>query len=135
MLFGEIFQVAFAAIRANKLRSFLTALGIVIGVAAVITMVALGTGAQKAVQAQIESLGTDLLSVYAGQQMHRGVSSSSIRLTTEDSEALEREGEGFKAIIPEMRRSQQVKYVNQNINVNVIGTSPEYVSANNYTVD
>jgi putative ABC transport system permease protein len=98
-------------------------------------MVALGTGAQKAVQAQIESLGTDLLSVYAGQQMHRGVSSSSIRLTTEDSEALEREGEGFKAIIPEMRRSQQVKYVNQNINVNVIGTSPEYVSANNYTVD
>jgi putative ABC transport system permease protein len=124
MLFGEIFQVAFAAIRANKLRSFLTALGIVIGVAAVITMVALGTGAQKAVQAQIESLGTDLLSVYAGQQMHRGVSSSSIRLTTEDSEALEREGEGFKAIIPEMRRSQQVKYVNQNINVNVIGTSP-----------
>ncbi len=112
MLFGEILQVALAAIRANKLRSFLTALGIVIGVAAVITMVALGTGAQKAVQEQIQNLGTDLLSVYAGQRMHRGVSSSSIRLTTEDSEALKREGQGFKAIIPEMRRSLQVKYVN-----------------------
>jgi putative ABC transport system permease protein len=132
MLFGEIIQVALAAIRANKLRSFLTALGIVIGVAAVITMVALGTGAQKAVQEQIETLGTDLLSVYAGQTMHRGVSSSSVRLTTEDSEALEREGRGFKAVIPEMRRSQQVKYANQNINVNVIGTSPAYVDANNY---
>ena len=57
MLFGEIIQVALGAIRANKLRSFLTALGIVIGVGAVITMVALGSGAQKAVQDQIESLG------------------------------------------------------------------------------
>jgi len=133
MLFGEIIQVALSAIRANKLRSFLTALGIVIGVAAVITMVALGTGAQKAVQEQIETLGTDLLSVYAGQSMHRGVSGSSVRLTTDDSEALQREGRGFiKAIIPEMRRTQQVKYQNQNININVIGTTPAYVEANNY---
>ena len=134
MLFGETIQVALSAIRANKLRSFLTALGIVIGVAAVITMVALGTGAQKAVREQIETLGTDLLSVYAGQSMHRGVSSSSVRLTTDDSEALQREGRGFKAIIPEMRRTQQVKYLNQNLSVNVIGTSPAYVDANNYTV-
>jgi putative ABC transport system permease protein len=134
MLFGEIIQVALAAIRANKLRSFLTALGIVIGVAAVITMVALGTGAQKAVKEQIETLGTDLLSVYAGQDRHRGVSSSSVRLTTDDSEALAREGRGLKAIIPEMRRGQQVEYGNQNININVIGTVPEYVDANNYRV-
>ena len=63
MLFGEIINVALGAIRANKLRSFLTMLGIVIGVGAVITMVALGTGAQKAVQDQIQSLGTDLLSL------------------------------------------------------------------------
>ena len=70
MLLGEIINVALGAIRANKLRSFLTMLGIVIGVGAVITMVALGTGAQKSVQDQIQALGTDLLSVYPGQSMH-----------------------------------------------------------------
>jgi putative ABC transport system permease protein len=58
MLLGEIIQVALAAIRANKLRSFLTMLGIIIGVGAVITMVALGTGAQKAVQDRIQALGS-----------------------------------------------------------------------------
>ena len=60
MVTGEIVQVAFAAIITNKLRSFLTMLGIVIGVAAVITMVALGTSAQRAVEEQIQALGTDL---------------------------------------------------------------------------
>ena len=58
MLSGEILQVAFQSIVANKLRSFLTMLGIVIGVGAVITMVALGTGAQRAVEEQIQRLGT-----------------------------------------------------------------------------
>jgi len=62
MLLGEIFQVALQAIRANKLRSFLTMLGIIIGVGAVITMVALGSGAQKAVQARLQALGPTLLS-------------------------------------------------------------------------
>ena len=66
MLIFEIFQVAMQAIRANKLRSFLTMLGIIIGVGAVITMVALGSGAQKAVQDNIQSLGTNLLTVMPG---------------------------------------------------------------------
>jgi putative ABC transport system permease protein len=66
MLLGEIFQVALQAIRANKLRSFLTMLGIIIGVGAVITMVALGSGAQKSVQARIQALGPTLLSIYPG---------------------------------------------------------------------
>ncbi|MGH7688197.1 MAG: ABC transporter permease, partial [Gemmatimonadaceae bacterium] len=63
MLFGEIISVALSALRANKLRSLLTMLGIVIGVAAVIAMVALGSGAQQAVKDRIASLGTTLLSV------------------------------------------------------------------------
>ncbi len=134
MLFGEIFNVALGAIRGNKLRSFLTALGIVIGVGAVITMVALGSGAQKAVQDQIEALGTNLLTIYAGQSMHRGVAGADrVSLTSLDAEALH-EATALNAVVPEIRRSQQVKYVNQNINVNVTGTVPDYVKVNNYTV-
>ncbi|MDH3455831.1 MAG: ABC transporter permease [Gemmatimonadota bacterium] len=136
MLFGEIIQVALGAIRANKLRSVLTALGIVIGVGAVITMVALGSGAQKAVQDQISALGTNLLTVYAGQSMHRGVASADrTALTSLDAEALARDAKALKAVVPEIRRSQQVEYGNQNINVNVNGTGPEYVPVNNYTVE
>ena len=73
MLLGEIISVALGALRANKLRSLLTMLGIVIGVAAVIAMVALGTGAQKAVKERITALGTTLITVRPGQQRGLGV--------------------------------------------------------------
>jgi putative ABC transport system permease protein len=102
-LIGEVFMVALSAIRANKLRSALTMLGIVIGVAAVITMVALGSGAQKAVQDQIERLGTDLLSVYAGQSFMRGVASEQrVSLTIDDATALEKVGGVLTNIVPEL---------------------------------
>ena len=73
MLLGETIAVAFQSIRANKLRAALTMLGIIIGVGAVITMVALGSGAQKAVEDRIDALGANLLTVYAGQMNVRGV--------------------------------------------------------------
>src|SRR3989475_8121853 len=76
MLLGEIIRVALEALRANKLRSLLTMLGIIIGVGAVITMVALGSGAQKSVQDRIQALGPTLLSVYPGQSFMRGVASA-----------------------------------------------------------
>ena len=89
MLFGEIISVALGALRANKLRSLLTMLGIVIGVAAVIAMVALGTGAQSAVKDRISSLGTTLLTVKPGQQRGMGVvaSDQSMKLTMDDAAA------------------------------------------------
>ena len=136
MLLGEIFQVALSAIRANKLRSFLTALGIVIGVGAVITMVALGNGAQKAVQDRIAALGTNLLTVFAGQSMHRGVASAErVSLKTDDAIALKRYAGAISAVVPEIRRGQQVEYGSVNINVNVNGTVPEYVRVNNYKLE
>ena len=135
MPFSEIFFVALQAIRSNKLRAFLTALGIVIGVSAVITMVALGSGAQKAVQEQIENLGTNLLSISAGQHRHRGVASADrVSLTSDDAWALARDAHGLSAVIPEMSRNLQIKFGNQNINISVIGTVPEYIPVNNYTI-
>jgi putative ABC transport system permease protein len=136
MLLGEIIQVALAAIRANKLRAMLTALGIVIGVGAVITMVALGTGAQRAVQEQIQALGTNKLTIYAGQSMHRGVASADrVSLTTLDAEALEKGAPTLTEVVPEMRRSFQVQYQNQNVNVTVRGTVPDYLSVNVYEIE
>jgi len=136
MLFGEVIQVAMNAIRANKLRSFLTALGIVIGVGAVITMVALGNGAQKSVQDRIAALGTNLLTVFAGQSMHRGIASAErVSLTTDDATALQLNAKSLAAVVPEIRRGQQVVYGNVNINVNVNGTVPAYVPVNNYKLE
>ena len=91
MLLGEIVSVALGALRANKLRSLLTMLGIVIGVAAVIAMVALGTGAQSAVKERIASLGTTLLTVTPGQQRGMGVviADQNTKLTMDDAKALD----------------------------------------------
>ncbi len=135
MLFGEIFMVALGAIRANKLRSALTMLGIVIGVAAVITMVALGSGAQKAVQERIQQLGTNLLSIYPGQSFMRGVASNQrVNLTMDDADAIRQAARVITEVVPELNSNQQVKLNNQNINVNIIGTTPNFVPVNNYKV-
>ncbi|MBI2072818.1 MAG: ABC transporter permease, partial [Gemmatimonadetes bacterium] len=112
MLFGEIVMVALQAIRANKLRSVLTALGIVIGVAAVITMVALGSGAQKAVQDRIQALGTNLLSIFPGRTFMRGVAvafDTRANLTMDDATALARGTTTLRAVVPEMSRNLQVQ--------------------------
>jgi putative ABC transport system permease protein len=135
MLVGEVVLVALSAIRANKLRSMLTMLGIVIGVAAVITMVALGSGARKAVQDQIQQLGTDLLSVYPGQSWNRGVASGErVSLTIDDAKAIQQVARVIREVVPEFSRNLQVKLGNQNINVSVIGTTPNYIGVNNYRV-
>jgi putative ABC transport system permease protein len=135
MLFGEIFQVALQAIRANKLRSFLTMLGIIIGVGAVITMVALGSGAQKAVQARIQALGPTLLSVFPGASFRGGIfMDMRVSLTVDDYEALARDVRYVKAVVPELTRNLQIKRGNLNQNVSIVGTTPNYATVKNYTV-
>jgi putative ABC transport system permease protein len=134
MLFGEIISVALGALRANKLRSMLTMLGIVIGVAAVIAMVALGTGAQTAVKDRISALGTTLLTVNPGQQRGMGVviQDQSVKLTMEDAKALDERGENILAVQPEMSRSLQVTWQNKNTNVQIVGTTSNYPEVRKY---
>jgi putative ABC transport system permease protein len=135
MLLGETIAVALQSIRANMLRSVLTALGIIIGVGAVITMVALGNGAQKAVQDRIAALGANVFTVMAGQASVGGVRiTDRTILSTDDYDALRRDARLLKAVVPEMQQSLQVKYGNQNSNVNVIGTTSNYNDVKNYTV-
>ena len=91
MLLGETVAVALQSIRANKLRSVLTMLGIIIGVGAVITMVALGSGAQKAVQDRIAALGANVFTVFAGQARQGGIRiTDRTILSTDDYDALRR---------------------------------------------
>jgi len=135
MLLGETIVVAFQSIRANKLRAVLTMLGIIIGVGAVITMVALGSGAQKAVEDRIAALGANVLTVFAGQGRFGGIRiTDQTILSTDDYEALVRGATLLKAVVPEMQQSLQVKYGNQNSNVNIVGTTPNYIQVRNYTV-
>ena len=140
MLIGEILRVALGALRANKLRSLLTMLGIVIGVAAVIAMVALGRGAQLAVNQRISALGTTMLTVVPGQVFQGGVASSTdrARLQVSDADALETKGptgaNAFAGVEPEMTRQLQVQWRNTNTSTNVIGTTPNYMDVRKYTI-
>jgi putative ABC transport system permease protein len=133
MLLIEIIRVALDGIRSNKLRSLLTMLGIIFGVGAVITMNALGSGAQQAVQDRIEALGPTLLNVFSGQDFRGGVAvSGAARLTVADALALAQRARYIADVAPELERSFQIKYGSQNINQDVIGTTPNFVSVRNY---
>ena len=134
MLFGETIGVALGALRANKLRSVLTMLGIVIGVAAVIAMVAIGTGAQTAVKDRIASLGTTLLTVMPGQQRGMGVviADQQTRLTMEDAQAIDERGEHIIAVQPEINRNLQITWTNKNAQASVVGTSSNYLEVRKY---
>ena len=135
MPISDTFWIALQSIRSNLFRATLTMLGIIIGVAAVITMVALGTGAQKAIDEQMEALGGDILSIAAGSWFNRGVARDLRTLTTSDAEALARDSRYLVAVVPEISERYQVKYGNNNINVGVIGTTPNYLDVHGFEIE
>jgi putative ABC transport system permease protein len=134
MLGFEIIAVAMGAIRANALRSVLTTLGIVIGVGAVITMVALGEGAQQRVQQQIETMGTTVLTIRPGQQFWGGVSRGETQMRIEDAEALRSETLGLLKVSPELQSRMQVAYLRWNSSNTLMGVWPEYFEIYNHEV-
>jgi putative ABC transport system permease protein len=128
-------RVALESIRANLFRAMLTMLGVIIGVAAVITMVALGSGAQRAIDQQLESLGANLLTINTGMWFMRGVSRQQNTLTIKDADALGREAVHLAAVVPEMSFRDQVKAGNRNINSSITGTTPNFADVHGFTVD
>jgi putative ABC transport system permease protein len=137
MLIGEIISVALGALRANKLRSLLTMLGIVIGVAAVIAMIALGNGAQKAVKDRISALGTTLLTIMPGQAFGMGGirSGDQQKMTMDDAKAIEEHSQHILAVQPEMQRQLQIQYNNRNANTSIVGTTPNYLEVRKYELE
>src|SRR5262245_32647217 len=132
MLFGEIVIVALQSIRANLFRAILTMLGIIIGVGAVITMLAAGAGAQKRIDDQIAALGANILTVNAAQFFAGGISRDRQTLNVDDVDALIADNHYLDAVVPETQGRGQLKLDSLNTNIRVIGTSPVYATVFNY---
>jgi putative ABC transport system permease protein len=135
MKWSEFFNVSMTSLQANKVRSLLTMLGIIIGVGAVIVMISLGQGAKKAVADRLEALGTNLIYIRSGAP-HMGrvrmAAGTYQRLDEHDLRRLRAETVAVDGIVPEIRGNMQVIFGNKNWNTSVIGTGPEYLEFRNY---
>src|ERR1035438_206847 len=123
-------MIALRALRRNTLRSSLTALGIIIGVASVVAMVAVGNGAQARITSQVSALGQNLLSVFAGSRKSGGVNSglgSASALTLADADAIGREVTDVVAISPEATTTAQAIANGRNWSTTIAGESPDYL--------
>jgi len=137
MSLGASFRIAMRAMASNPLRSLLTMLGVIIGVGAVIAMVAIGEGGRQNVQQQVQALGSNLLTVFAGTASFGGVSRGEqvVSLTTDDADAIRHQVPGVVGVSSEFARSVQVVYRNQNTNTTVNGVTPEFQAVRNFRVE
>jgi len=138
MHFTNTLRVALRALRRNTLRSLLTALGMIIGVAAVITMVSIGSGAKAQVEAQVASLGQNLITVMPGSSSSggmRGGFGSSASLTPEDADAIAAEVANIDGLSAEVRDRNQVLANGLNWNTNVNGVGPDYPYVRNWPME
>jgi putative ABC transport system permease protein len=130
MRIGSTFNIAFRALRRNKMRSVLTALGIIIGVAAVIAMVGIGNGAKAQVEAQIAGLGQNVILIFSGSTTSSGIRTGwggAGTLKIEDAEAIRREVPGVIAVSEEVVSTTQVAAGNQNWFTRIYGESADYL--------
>ena len=136
--FKSTLKIALNSLRVNKMRSALTSLGIIIGVAAVIVMLAIGEGANKQVQSNMESMGSNLLTIRSATAKTGGVSmgmGSKPTLSVKDAEAIQKTARGIEAVAPLMNSSKQVMYGNQNWSTTVYGITAPYLYVKNYEMD
>ena len=127
-MFWNTFLLALREIRRNVMRSFLTVLGIVIGVASVITMVTLGNGATRQVTTQIASMGSNLLMVTPGRRMGPGSMGSALAFKVEDGEAIAREIGSVALVVPVASRSTSAIYGHENWSTSVTGTTSAFLT-------
>ena len=137
MNYGNLFKIAIVAIAANKMRSFLTALGIIVGVAAVITMLAIGQGSKKSIQANIAEMGSNMIMIQPGADMRGGVrqdrsAMETLKLT--DYEAIKNECSYVKAVSPTVTSSGQWIYGNNNTPSSIYGVNQDYLEIRQLSV-
>ncbi|HSR89526.1 MAG TPA: ABC transporter permease [Candidatus Udaeobacter sp.] len=137
---ADLLEETYSALSSNKARSFLTILGIVIGIGSVIAMISIGQGAQTSISDRIQSIGSDLVMITPGAQRGIGAQVSSGRgaartLTQEDADAVAKEISTAKAVAPEISGRYQVTAKGKNTNTSVVGVSPTYPSVRNLEVD
>lgn len=134
----NLFKIAFRALANNKLRAFLTMLGIIIGVASVITMLAIGQGSKKSIQAQISEMGSNMIMIHPGADMRGGVrqdpsAMQTLKLT--DYEALRNETNFLAAVSPNVSSSGQLIAGNNNYPSSVSGVGTDYLEIRQLTVE
>jgi len=139
MLINDLFEETYLAISANKVRSGLTILGIVIGIGSVIAMISIGQGAAGSIETSIQSMGSNLITVMPGfqrsfSQVAAGRGSAQT-LTIEDSEIIAKEIPFVQAVAPELSRRYQVVAKGKNTNTQVVGTVTSYPSVRNIEID
>jgi putative ABC transport system permease protein len=138
MNISNLFKIAIRALVRNKLRAILTMLGIIIGVASVIAMLAIGEGTKKNIQEQMSSMGTNLIMIMPNMQQRGGVSlgaSSSMVLKMSDVETLRNESVYLAEVSPQVSANGQVIYGNQNTQTTVYGVSEEYLAIRKLTIE
>ena len=131
MNFTNLFKIALRAIFASKMRSFLTALGIIIGIASVITMLAIGQGTKKSIQANISSMGSNMIMITPGADVRGGVrqdASSMETLKLTDYEAIKEQCDYISAISPTVSKSGQFIYGNENTPSSMYGVNQDYLT-------
>ena len=134
MLFVESLYSAINSIKANATRSFLTSLAIIIGTASVIAMIAIGEGAQNALNDEIDELGGRVLSVYASQRKRGGVTYGSNPLIIKDAEALRDDIKVDWKITPSIEGSRQIKFANNNMSAGISGHWTNYFDIQGYKI-
>lgn len=136
--FKSTLKMAVVSLKINKMRSMLTSLGIIIGVSAVIIMLAVGTGAREKVQKDMESMGSNLLTIRSASAKTGGVRmgmGTRPTLTIKDAEAIKKNARGISAVSSVSTESKQLTYGNQNWASTVYGINPEYFYIKNYEID
>ena len=134
----NLFKVSFKAVANNKMRSFLSMLGIIIGVAAVIIMMAIGQGSKESIRAELSTMGTNLLTIRPGADMRGGVRqdpSAMQTLKAADYERIVREKKFVTKVSPEVTASGQVIYGNNNTNTSMYGESTEYLDIKQWVIE
>ena len=135
--FKSTLKMAIVSLKINKMRSMLTSLGIIIGVSAVIIMLAVGSGASKKIAKDMESMGSNLLMIRSASATSGGVrmgSGTKPTLTLKDSEAIEKYCRGILAVAPYSSEAKQLTYGNQNWSTTIGGTTASYLFIRNYEV-
>ena len=134
----NLFKVSLKAVANNKMRSFLSMLGIIIGVAAVIIMMSIGQGSKESIRAELSTMGTNLLTIRPGADMRGGVRqdpSSMQTLKMSDYQRILEEKKFVTKVSPEVTASGQVIYGNNNTNTTVYGESPEYLDIKQWSIE
>ncbi len=127
-------RIALRALQANKLRSILTMLGIVIGVAAVVALLSIGRGATSSIESRVEGMGTNLITISAAMRFREGSGFSSTSLLYVDYEEIQSRVEGIEGVSPYYSSQTQVSTTNRTTNYTVVGTLPAYFEVNNLEI-